>query len=46
MAKDCPNCGSEDTWSNSSDNLFCDNCGYDSCEDDEKDAEEENEIWD
>jgi len=24
----CPNCGSINTWHNSSDELQCDNCGY------------------
>lgn len=26
--QECPNCGSTNTWSNSSGELQCDNCGY------------------
>lgn len=26
--KECPECGSAHVWSNSSDELQCDNCGY------------------
>lgn len=29
----CPNCGSNDTWTNSSDELQCDNCGFDESND-------------
>lgn len=31
--EECPNCGSTETWSNSSDELQCDNCGFDESND-------------
>jgi len=34
--KPCPNCGSKKTWSNSSGELQCDNCGYGDEEDEDE----------
>ena len=37
----CPECGSEDVWRNASDEMMCDNCGYEEVDEDIPESEME-----